>query len=204
MIPIAIAVEGLTDAALLERLLQDRDLLIGPRYIRHGKAQIDGRLLGYNNAARRSPWIVLRDLDDAECAPALAAKLLPAPAPLMCFQLVVRSLEAWLIADAETLSSELAISASIVPAKPEEVIRPKRELVNLGRRSRKRAIREAIVPREGSTANVGPGYEAFLCRYIATSWRSDVAATRSPSLVRLLGWLDDIASRTCRGTDPTC
>lgn len=70
--PVTLAVEGTTDAAVARRLLHEADLQAGPEYVKNGKSALDQSLAGYNNAARFSCWLVLRDLDqDAACAPAL-------------------------------------------------------------------------------------------------------------------------------------
>jgi len=50
----------------------------------------------------------------------------------------------------------LSVSANRVPREPEEVPDPKQALVNIARRSRNRAIRQDMVPREGSGRPVGP------------------------------------------------
>jgi hypothetical protein len=189
--PITLAVEGPTDVAVLERVIRDAGLSTGPRYVKNGKDALDRSLAGYNNAARFSPWLVLRDLNsDEECAPALRARLLPKPAPRMRFHVAVRALEAWLLADAEALSRFLAVSDMRVPPNPENVDRPKLEIVNLARRSRRRSVREALVPAPSSTARVGPGYAALITEFAAERWRPSVAANRSPSLHRLLRHLE--------------
>lgn len=192
MLGVTIAVEGPTDAPVLVRLLRDRGIGVGPTYIIGGCANLDRKLDGYNNAAKFSPWIVLRDLDDGECAPSVVDSLMPRPSKLMRFQIAVRSLESWLIGDFSTLSKIMAVSESVVPKDPESLRKPKQVLIDLARRSRKRSIRDAMVPNPGSTARVGPGYLAFVEEYTATLWRPEVAANRCPSLARLAIWLDEL------------
>jgi hypothetical protein len=187
---VTLAVEGPTDAVAAKRLLDEAGLEAGPAYVKIGKGPLDKSLNGYNNAARISCWLVLRDLDrDADCAPEIRRQLLPTPAPHMRLHLAVRALEAWLIADAEAITEALSISAVRVPPDPEAIADPKRMLVDLARNSRSKAIRRALVPAAGTTASVGPGYTAFLTEFISQDWRPEVAAARSQSLARLRTFL---------------
>ena len=69
---IAAAVEGLTDEAVVERLIDHAGGKVGTVYGKKGKSHLCQKIAGYNNAALRAPWLVLVDLDaDADCAPAL-------------------------------------------------------------------------------------------------------------------------------------
>ncbi|GAB4255951.1 MAG: ATP-binding protein [Thermoleophilia bacterium] len=79
------AVEGVVDEAVLRRIVEQLGAQLGVVYGKRGKAGLDASLSGYNRAARLSPWVVLRDLDRDECAPAVRSRLLPDPAPHMCF-----------------------------------------------------------------------------------------------------------------------
>ncbi len=195
-LPVTLVVEGATDAPVLKRLLADAGLVIGPEYVKDGKPALDRSLGGYNNAARFSPWLVLRDLNsDEPCAPALRLRLLPTPSQYMRLHIAVREMEAWLLADAEALSQFLAIPRSLVPDSPEEVPQPKLALVNLARRSRRRPLREALVPGSGSTAKVGPGYAAAVLEFTAHSWRPMAAEERAPSLRRLRLYLQGLRQR---------
>jgi len=193
---VTLVVEGTPDAAVARRLLQEVDLESGYEYITNGKGALDRKLAGYNNAARFSCWLVLRDLDhDAECAPTLSRLLLPSPSPHMRLQVSVRAVEAWLLADADAVSEALAISVARVPRDPETIPDPKNALVALARRSRKKAVREAVVPPHGTTARVGPGYSEFLTQFASLAWRPDVAAQRSESLASLRAFLNAVRKR---------
>jgi len=191
--PITLAVEGTTDAAVVRRLLDEAGLETGPEYVKNGKHALDQSLAGYNNAARFSCWLVLRDLDrDAACAPDLRRQLLPTPAAHMRLHIPVHAVETWLLADAESNSDFLSFRGS-VPVDPEAIHHPKHALVELARRSRRKAVREAMVPAPDTTAGVGPGYAALLIEFVTTRWRPTVAATRSQSLARLREFLRTIS-----------
>ncbi len=139
----------------------------------------------YNNAAHYWPWVVLVDLDqDFDCAPPMLSEWLPKPARLMRLRVAVRAVEAWLLADRESMSSFLRVPIGRIPEDPDSVSDPKRLIVTLARRSRRRDIREDMVPRDGSGRSVGPAYTSRLFEFITTRWRPDEAAPRSESLRR--------------------
>jgi hypothetical protein len=192
-VPVTLAVEGVTDAVVLKRVLQDMGLQPGPEYISGGKASLDQRLAGYNAAARFAPWLVLRDLNgDADCAPRLVQRLLPRPSGRMRLQVAVRAVEAWLMADPESLGRFLSVSTDLIPTNPEATRDPKAQLVNLARRSRRRAVREAMVPAERAMTTVGPGYSSLVVEFSRGPWRPRAAQERSPSLRRLMRYLEAV------------
>jgi hypothetical protein len=73
--------------------------------------------------------------------------------------------------------------------QPDQIPDPKQSLVNLARRSRRRTLRESIVPRRGSTAPQGPDYNGCLGDFVRNHWNRDSAVGRSPSLGRASGRL---------------
>lgn len=184
---ISAAVEGALDEAVARKLISYAGGEMGPVYGREGKPNLRERIVGFNNAARHAPWFVLVDLDnEAHCAPSLSDAWLPDPAPYLCFRIAVHEVEAWLMADAETLASHLGVPANRIPRIPENLEQPKNEMVNIGRRSRRREVREDMVPREESGRRVGPAYASRLIEYVENKWRPQVAARRSESLHRAI------------------
>ena len=191
---ITLAVEGRVDEAVARRLLKDAGLEAGPVYGLKGKPALDPKLEGYNRAARFGPWLVLRDLNsDAPCAPALRQQLLPSPSARMRLHVVVHAVEAWLLADTAAFSTFLGVKEATLPPAPEVLPSPKQYVINLARGSRKRTVRDALLPEKGAAARVGPGYNAMLAEFVATTWRPPVAALRSESLERLRRHLDQQA-----------
>jgi hypothetical protein len=188
---VTIAAEGDVDAQIGQRVLDLVGLNAGPVYVQRGKNRLDSRILAYNNAARFAHWLVLRDMDhDASCAPELVRQLLPEPAQMMMLRIAIRSIEAWLLADRERMSRFLGLSVDVVPADPERLAHPKRALVDLARRSGRRAVREDMVPRDGSSHQVGPGYTGQITEFANRLWRPDAAADRSESLSRCIRALE--------------
>lgn len=191
----SIAVEGDVDGKVAERLLEHVGARTAALYVTRGKDRLQAKLPGYNQAARFSPWLVLVDLNQKlDCAPLLRAAWLPSPAPHLCFRVAVRTLEAWLMADAQRLADFLGVPAGAVPRKPESELRPKETMVNLARRSRRREIREDMVPREGSGRPVGNAYSSRLVEFASGRWRPVVAARRSDSLRRCIRCVERLAN----------
>jgi len=193
------AVEGIVDEVMVQKLIAEAGGSPGTVYGKNGKAFLRQKIQGFNNAARTWPWLVLVDLDnDAECAPQLCAQWVPVLASYMCFRVAVREVEAWLMADADSLASFLGVSRNRIPANPEQLDDPKTEMVNLARRSRCPAIRQDMVPREGSGRSVGPAYASRLIEYIQTSWHPEVAINRTESLRRSIKCLKQIIEKVSK------
>lgn len=189
------AVEGVTDEAALRRIAECVGINMGNVSITGGKRRLDKQLSGYDNAAKFSPWCVVRDLDmDASCAAELVSRLLPSPAEHMRLRIAVRSIEAWMMADRERFARFLSVARSVVPGSPDDLDDPKETLVNLARKSKKRDVREGLVPGERSGRRVGTGYTSFVIEYVQTQWRPDVAATSSDSLRRCMDRLKTLAA----------
>jgi hypothetical protein len=186
------ASEGRVDEAVIRRLAGSVGAAAGVVYGRRGKAHLLGRLRAYNAAAMHAPWFVLMDLDmDADCAPDFVAECMPTPAPLMCFRIAVRSVEAWLLSDRERIAKFLALPLSMIPADPELLSDPKATLIGLASRSRRRDIRQDLVPEVGARRRVGPAYSARLVEFVNSpqGWRPDVASGVSESLRRCISCL---------------
>ena len=191
---ISAAVEGVTDEAVVRKLILHVGAQPGAVYGKNGKPHLRERIAGYNNAARHAPWIVLMDLDrEADCAPPLRAAWVPAPVPLLCFRVAVRAVEAWLLADSEALADFLSVARKRIPGDPERLPAPKDALVNLARASRRKAVREDMVPREGSGRAVDPTYASRLVEFASSCWQPNRAAHHSDSLRRAIACLQNLA-----------
>jgi len=181
------AVEGVLDEVVVQKLIVEAGGSPGTVYGKNGKAFLRQRIQGFNNAAKAWPWLVLVDLDnEAECAPPLCAQWVPVFAPYLCFRVAVRKVEAWLLADADSLASFLSVGRNSIPTNPEQLYDPKMTMVNLARRSRRLAIRRDMVPREGSGRSVGPAYTSRLIEFVQTSWRPKTAIGKAESLRRAI------------------
>jgi hypothetical protein len=185
--PISLATEGLDDEAVAQKLCAVLAIPVKATYPARGKARLDAKLPAYNEAAALGPWLVLRDLDfDAPCPGELCKQLLRSRASKLLVRIPVRTIESWLLADSLSLAGYLRISRSLIPADPDALDRPKQDLVNLARRSRSRPVREAMVPPEGHTSVVGPGYTASVIAFVREHWDPLQASQASESLRRCL------------------
>ena len=196
---VSAATEGSVDEAVVRRMILEVGGQPGPVYGNNGKRHLRERITGYNNAARFSPWIVLIDLDhDAECAPPLRSHWLRDPAPFMCLRVAVHQVEAWLLADRENIAKFLGVAASRVPRHVETLTNAKEAMVDLARRSRRRDIREDMVPRPGSGRSAGPAYASRLIEFAQGMWNPQEAARPSDSLRRSMKCLEaSIAAYRC-------
>ena len=184
---ISAAVEGSLDEAVVSRLIRNVGALPGTVHGKNGKPYLRDRISGYNNPARHAPWVVLVDLDAEDvCAPSVQGAWLPDPAARMCLRFAVQAVEAWLMADTERVAAFMGVARSRVPQDPERLEHPKQAMVNLARHSRRRDIRDDMVPRQGSGRGEGPAYTSRLIEYATDRWRPDDAAARANSLRRAL------------------
>lgn len=183
----SVAVEGPSDEAVVRAMLQAVGHQCGVVYGLRGKGWIDAKARNYCNAGQFSPWIVLRDLDcDADCAPSLLRALAPGGAAGM-FRVAVRAVEAWLLADRKQAAEWLAVPLRAIPTSVESLDDPKQTLLKLARASRRRRVRDDMIP--AGTARIGPGYVDQVRGYCAGLWRPSVAADSAPSLHRCLSFL---------------
>lgn len=191
---VGLVVEGQVDRVAADSILATRGLRVDPNrvIITGGKSRFDARLSKYNQAALLGPWLALRDSDhDAgNCPATLRRTLLTVPqSPAMCLRLVVRTLESWLLSDAEAFSDHFSVPASKVPRDPEGLDRPKDALIKACRWSRRRDVQAGVVPPPG-TNGTGPEYTTFISRYCREAWRPDTAASAAPSLRRAFDEID--------------
>jgi hypothetical protein len=195
MISVNILVEGRTDEPVAKRLLNYLGLEVGTVYGRKGKSYLLRRLPNYNKAAHFAPWFVLVDLDtDAQCPPQATGRWLPNPSKGMRLRVAVRAIEAWLMADRESMARFLAVAPSRIRHNIDLDPNSKESLINIARSSRNRGIREDLVPRQASGAKVGPLYVPRLIEFAEKLWRPDIAANESESLRRCILALSTLTS----------
>lgn len=185
VIPVNLAVEDVLSEAVARKMLAstNRNYKVGCCYMRDGKVYLRKLIAGLNNAAKGIPFLVLTDLDQEECAPILVQSWLRSPKHAnLLFRVAVREVEAWVLADTNAFADFLSISAEAIPADVDSIGDPKQFLIALAARSRRRTIREDIVPRHGSTAKQGPNYNTRLISFIDRFWDPKKAMLKSQSL----------------------
>jgi hypothetical protein len=186
-IPVNLATEDRLSEAVLRKLLlhSDRGYAIGTAYGHSGFGYLRKTIVGWNRGARGIPFVVLTDLDLADCPLALTREWLSGPKhPNLLFRVAVREVESWLLSDPEHLAAYLGVRRSLIPDGPDQLQDPKYALVELAKRSRFAGIRSRIVPRRMSTAKEGPDYNGCLIEFVDALWDVDQATHNSPSLRR--------------------
>ncbi|MDR1748087.1 MAG: DUF4276 family protein [Spirochaetaceae bacterium] len=158
-----------------------------------GNGKIRKQINAYNNAAQYGHYFVITDLDDTyECASSLVTDWLPGQrSSQLLFRVAVHEVESWLLADKENFAVFFSISRDLIPVEPDNESDPKQTVISLARRSRKRKIREDIVPID-DYASIGPGYNIQFQKFIQNFWDINSARKYSPSLDRTIKSLESI------------
>ncbi|HAT14441.1 MAG TPA: hypothetical protein DCS91_13530 [Microcoleaceae bacterium UBA11344] len=191
-IPINLVFEdALSEAVLKEMLKQSqRPFSVGSCLNQRGYGKIKKIISGLNYAAKGMPYLVLTDLDNAECPLVILSEWLTQPKhPNLLFRIAVKEVEAWLLAHREAFAEFLGISVSLIPANVDEIPDPKQLLINLARKSKKRSLRDAIVPERNSTAKIGKDYNGQLIQFVQNNWQVEAAQVNSRSLQRAMNAL---------------
>jgi len=140
----------------------------------------------YMEQARHvQPVICIADTDGRCPAELLSLWLGNKVEERFAFRLAVIEAESWLLADQESLAEFFAVPVGKVPNDPDELPDPKRAVLALARRSKRRSIRTEVVSSSDPT-KPGSGYNLHLGEYVRTRWRALRAAERSPSLARAI------------------
>jgi hypothetical protein len=187
-------VEGPMDEAVAAKIIRAAGHVPGTCYGLRGCGYIKKKVRSYNRTARSIYYLTLIDLMDTgeACAPDVVKEWVPGREPKMIVRIVIQELESWLLADREGIARFLNIDLLKVPAMPERLPDPKRELIRLARRSRHKSIREAVVPEPNSIAIVGKLYTSEMIRFISTQWDVQRASRNAPSLTKCLLRLEEI------------
>jgi hypothetical protein len=197
-IPINLAYEDIVSLEILLRLLKspsvassERRFSVGVLFHGRGYGYLKKNISGFNKASKGMPFLILTDLDDTECTPKLIQEWLPeAKNHNRIFRIAVREVESWILADGNGFAKFLGISRDKLSKNPDELNNPKAHLINLTRASRKRDLREDIVPRAGSTAKQGPAYNERLGSFVRGYWSPSRARKHSASLDKALRALE--------------
>lgn len=164
---------------------------------KRGKGYITSRIAEFNRAAGSIPFFILIDSDTAECAPDVVRGLLPQNRHRnLVLRVAIREAEAWLLADRSGFAGFLGVGSSKFPLITDLIPDPKTLVINLARRSRKKEVREGIVPAAGSTAKIGPLYNSLLTTFTSQFWDLDAAAANSDSLRRAIQAASDFLPAT--------
>jgi len=184
---INIIFEDLLSEAVIKRLIAQsgHPFVIGSCYHGRGNGFIKRNIRGFNKAARGMPFFVLTDCDNYSCVIDLINDYLPDKVhPNMLFRVAINEVESWLLADRDGLAHYLAADVNLIPINVDNIKDPKRCLINLAKKSRKKDLRTGIVPQIGSTATQGPYYNDCLIPFVKNFWDLNNACHHSESLSR--------------------
>jgi hypothetical protein len=181
--------DDLSGAVLRHLLMQVRpDCEVGLCYRTGGKGNIKRKLRAFNKAAKGQPYLILVDLDeDHECPPALLQDWIGKEKhPNLYFRVAVHEVESWLLASRRSFAGFLGIDPNKLPMDTDTLTDPKKVLLALAGKSKRRTVREDIVPLRSQTARVGPNYNGRLMEFIYKLWDYEEASQVSPSLQRTI------------------
>ena len=193
IVPVNLVVEDVLSEAVLRRILRESStrFYIGSCYGKTGFGYIKKRIAGFNRASRGTPFFVLSDLEET-CSPKQIREWLSQPmSPNLIFRIAVKEVESWVLADRVGFSSFLGTRSELIPANVDTIDDPKQFLIKLARKSRRRALREAIVPKPHSTARIGPDYNGQLSYFVQDFWNLPEATENSRSLKRAVVAIND-------------
>lgn len=178
--------DELSECVALKLIRQEAAATVGVQLIRKGgNGYLRSRMANFISVAQRWPVLMLADLDQASCPPALIrewgkGKTLPKS---LFLRVAVREIEAWLLADQEGMGAYLHVAPQKITAAPEEIPDAKQYLLNLARNA-PRELRYELLPAKGSMASRGFGYNYCLREFVTNIWCPTRAAEHSKSLHR--------------------
>lgn len=180
-----LVVEGESDREAAKAIVRAAGRTVAKVVVAHGKSRLDPRIPKYNQAARRSPWIVFRD-SDGRCPAQLRDELgskITAWSPNFSLRIAHSMTEAWLLADRDGFADFFHVRLGRVPRHPESLPHAKREVLQLCADSTARKIRQDMVR---STGETGALYVSRINEFAAARWDVAAAAANSDSLSRAI------------------
>jgi hypothetical protein len=196
---IALATEDELSEAVGYRLIAEWKgaLEVGLPLRRGGNGYLRSRMRNSGEIFRQMPVLIITDLDQRPCSSVLRSEWLASTPTFgdLLLRVAVREVESWLMADTDAMRALLGRRATAqLPSNPESIANPKEFLLHLAS-SGPRDVRRDLCPSPGSVARQGLGYNARLCRFVADVWNPERAASRSDSLRRARGRIEQLASR---------
>lgn len=203
-IPIYLAVEDDLSEWLLRRLLRERpvDYAVGSVFKRGGFGYLKKNSPAFNNMAKVCPVLLLTDLDQRPCAPALLQAWLSQPKHRnFLLRVAIREVEAWVLAADDSFGRFLGVRRKLTVPAPESLLDPKVELLKFASTCPRRDVRDALVRRDADgNLKQGPAYNSTLASYVNLVWQPDVAAKKCSSLQKMLHALAGLESDWIRST----
>ena len=189
---VILAIEDRLSDAVATKILEKFGIEIVKRIGFQGKSDLERKARELNRAANGITVFMLTDLDSPrDCPPRLVRSWIRGTLnPKFFFRVAVMEVESWVMADRIGFAAFLSVPLHRIPSPTDNILNPKEFLLSLARRSKKRAVREALVPAQGATLSVGNEYNTLLSEFVQDHWDLERAASASPSLKRTLDRLD--------------
>ena len=190
---VILAVEDELGEAISTKILKSFGIEVMVVLGNNGNGYLQKKSPELNRSARGLDIFLLTDLDSTRnCPPELIRSWVKGPLnPRFLFRVAVMEVESWLMADREAVAEFLSIPVKRIPLSTDSIPEPKEFFVSLARRSKKRRLRDELVPEPGAKIPVGYGYNTRLMEFIREHWNLERAATISPSLKRTLDRLSE-------------
>jgi hypothetical protein len=118
----------------------------------------------------------------------------------MSFRIVVRSVEAWLLADRAKFADVFGVNTAAIPVQVENISNPKSAVLSILHGSRSRDIRLAMVRARSGSVHIGPEYNVRLASFAENDWRPQQAALTANSLSRAIASITVLATRLSKKT----
>lgn len=166
--------------------------LAGPAIDKKGVTKLVPDLCRYVDQARHvQPVLCVADTD-GRCALELLNSWRPSHSPKsFVLRLAVAEAESWLLADRQGFAAAFQVPLNKLPHKSDDIDDPKRLVLSLVARSKKRLFREEVVSRN-DTSKPGTGYNLHLRAFVRGQWNPLRARQVSPSLDRALRCLQTL------------
>lgn len=185
---VILAVEDELSESISTQILRYFDIEIWYTIRGRGNVSLRQKAPELNRSANGTAIFLLTDLDSPrDCPPGLVRSWIRGTLnPRFFFRVAVMEVESWIMADRIGFAAFLSIPTHRIPSPTDDILDPKEFLVSLARRSRRKAIREALVPTQGATLSIGNEYNTLLSEFVQDLWDVERAAVASPSLKRTL------------------
>ena len=170
--------------------------LVGLPIDKRGVSNLRRDISRYEQLARNlNPVFCLADTD-GDCIKELLTDWLPASASKrLLLRFAESEAESWVMADRMGFSDAFQVPLNKISSNTDEIVDPKRFLLSLLAKSRRRRLREEMISMT-DPAKTGTGYNLHLCEFVRSGWSVERACSCSPSLARSYDRLRAIASNS--------
>lgn len=152
-----------------------------------GDGDIVSNISKYEELSKRFPVFVLLDLDRRSCPVSYRSTISKHFSSSFVFRIAVTEAESWLMADADGFSNFLGAEKSSILARQDWTkIDAKEALLDAVQRLGKKTLKEQLLPRHDSRANVGLEYNSALGQFVRGEWSPERARQNSDSLESMI------------------